>query len=263
MSVAVHLFYSADSVHVGLYQQDAGSTINHMRTDKHLIDPGTPAGEIVDRVLKPIGPDQKMHIMRMVSHGNTGHMEFPRMEDPLLIGLEYQRFRNYFDPAARLELHGCGVASDTDIAKPGTDFRHPKASDAVPGKFAGYTNGRGLTFLRRVANVFGVQVVGAVDVQHVSANRWEYEGDTVTVFPGGKFQLDNALGRPYDLAAQQHAAADWLTRIDKMINEGQLDQSRSALKDLIRLYPKTLAADWAKTRLDSPNLKAPALYSDP
>src|SRR5205085_8197945 len=102
---------------VGLYQQDSGSVINCMGTSKVLIAPQMSAREVVDTVLKYVDIGQKVHIMRILSHGNAGGMDFPYLWNVRVVALEYQRFQYFFDPSARLELHGCGVASDTDITK--------------------------------------------------------------------------------------------------------------------------------------------------
>ncbi len=252
--VGLHLFSSHDSRHATDYAQDMGWVVNHMNTGKHLFALQTSACDVVNKALTTVEIGQKIMIMRILAHGNSGQLLFPWLLDTSSISLEYQRFQYFFDPLARLEVHGCGVASDTPIPK----------SNGV-GKFAGYTSGNGLKYLRKMAQVFGVKVVAGIDEQYTHRNNWGYDGDTVTVFPNGSFHLDSAVGREYDLQGQQRAASNWLTEIDKEISKGgQLNRCRNSLQELIRMYPKTLAAKWAADRLRQPNLlSTTSFYADP
>ena len=155
-----------------------------------------------------------------------------------------------------MELHGCGIASETHIVKSSASYRKPKSSELIPGTFTGKADGRGLVYLKRVASVFGAQVVGAVNVQEAGPNNWRFEGDTVTVFPNGKFRLDSDTTRPFDQGAKAKAAMDWLVRIeDTMIKKRGWGKARESLKELIEKYPTTNAAARARSKLSDPNLE--------
>jgi hypothetical protein len=48
--------------------------------------------------------------------------------------------------------------------------RDARPGNTVPGTFRGQADGRGLKYLRRVAVVFGVNVVAGIDVQTAPLN---------------------------------------------------------------------------------------------
>jgi hypothetical protein len=73
---------------------------------------------------------------------------------------------------ASVELHGCGVASSTEIDPPPT-------YECVPGTDA---PGAGRRLLQALANALGQPVTGGVDCQY-SDPAWAYEGPTRTARP--------------------------------------------------------------------------------
>lgn len=216
----------------------------------------TKVSNILDMVHKLIGND-KIKIMRILAHGNSGEMEFPGLEDVDNISNEWSRLQKYFAPLARLELHACGLASQTSILRADAHLSDANFYTTVRGTFTGNASGKGLIYLRKVARVFGVQVVAGVNMQGISESSWSFDGDTVTVQPNGKFHLDSEGTRIWDLEAQDRAAYQFLQRIEeKYIKAGDLNRARQLLNELIKIYPKSGAAGAARNRLKNANLDA-------
>jgi hypothetical protein len=106
-----------------------------------------------------------------------------------------------------------------------------------------------------VSSVFGIQVAAGINVQTVSQKSWKFEGDTLTVFPNGKFVIDSEGTRLWDIASHQKAAKEYLRMIVNRIAQGQLVQARQDLQNLIRNYSQTSAAREAADRLKNPDLQ--------
>lgn len=201
--------------------------------------------QVVDAVRSVVGND-RVAIMRIMSHGNNGVFYFPGLWNYTLIALDYADLRSVFAPLARLEIHGCGIASETDVLKPGANPQSPRRSDAVPGTFTGNKNGQGLRYLQRVASFFNVPTIGAVNVQPLDT--WSYEGDTVTAYPfSDKFHMDSEGTRIWDFAAQGRAADQFKAYIIRTyVKTRQFRDALRLFKDLARQYPNTAAGDLAK-----------------
>lgn len=258
MMICVHVFNISDPNFAALYANGGGNySPENLPTTSHSVQYNTPATDIVKVILHAAGGSQ-IQVLRTVAHGNSGVYYFPGLWNVNLISADYAQLRSVFAPNARFELHGCGLASETDIVKPGVDPRDARVENTVPGTFSGKTNGAGLVYLRRVASVFGVQVVAGINVQFVSQNSWRFEGDTVTVFPNGKFAMDSEGTREWDVASREKAAREYLERIVKnMIAKGLLPEARLALQNLIGTYKNTKAAAQAAERLKNQDLKLP------
>lgn len=200
--------------------------------------------QVVDAVKSVVGTD-RVAIMRIMSHGNSGVFYFPGLWNYNLIALEYADLRSVFTPLARLEIHGCGIASETDVLKPGANPQSPRRSDAVPGTFTGNKNGQGLRFLKRVASFFNVPTVGAVNVQ--PADSWSYEGDTVTAYPfSDKFYMDSEGTRIWDFDAQARAADQFKAFIIRTyVKTRQFKDALRQFKELAKSYPNTVAGQLA------------------
>ena len=256
MEISVHVFNISEPKFAALYSNGGGNySPENLPTTSHSVQHNTPAKNIVAMILHAAG-GSKVKILRTVAHGNSGVYEFPHLWNVNLISAEYQQLRTVFAPNARFEMHGCGIASETSILKPGVDIRDATVGNTVPGRFSGRATGVGLVYLRRVASVFGVQVVAGIDVQVVSPRSWRFEGDTVIVYPGGKFVMDSEGTRVWDLESQEKAAREYLDRIiTTMINQGRLSQARQELQNLVRTYGKTSAAREADDRLSNRDLK--------
>jgi hypothetical protein len=252
-SIAVHLFVNDKAGSFRwCYDQDKGSLVNYMRTDKHFVAVTDAPSKVVDRILKPIGAWQKIHVMRIVTHGDAGGMFLPGMLTTRFISPEWRRLRSYFDPTARVELHVCGVASETSIIRPGASAAGPRLADVRPGTFSGAKDGVGLTFLRAVAATLGTTVVAGVDFQVVRPNDWDFEHDTVTVAPGGRFHFDSSETRAPGRNTPEEAADKELEMIQSMlIKEKLYPEARTHLAELIRNYPRTRAAQRARVLLNT------------
>ena len=86
--VAIHMF-SKDFV--PSYNADNGRTVNMIRTEKFLFNVGDPINTVLGAVLPPVGPIgplQRIEIIRMVGHGNSGVFYFPGMQNVSLIAPE-------------------------------------------------------------------------------------------------------------------------------------------------------------------------------
>ncbi len=190
------------------------------------------------KVVKEVMGNDRISVMRIMSHGNAGSMFFPGLQDYRVISMAYVDLRSLFTALGRLELHGCGVASETDTLKPGVTTANPRRSDSVPGTFTGNKNGRGLVFLKRVASFFNVPTVGAVNVQPLDT--WSYEGDTVTAYPfSDKFRMDSEGTRIFDFDAMSREAARFFRSIVANYGPKEARAALARFRELAKNYPNT------------------------
>jgi hypothetical protein len=211
--------------------------------------------QVVDAVKSTLGRD-RMSVMRIMSHGNSGVFYFPGLWNYNRIALEYADLRPLFAPLAQLELHGCGVVSETSVLKEGANPDSPRLSDAVPGTFTGNRNGNGLRYLKRVASFFNVPTVGAVNVQPLDT--WSYKGETVTAQPfSDKFHMDTESTRIWDFDAQNRAADRFYTRIvNDFVKAKLFRQALQMFKELAQKYPRTGAGARARLIIDVDDVEA-------
>lgn len=256
-NVAVHLYSMADDGFVKLYRQNPPSP-DRLPTGAVGVYEKNSAGQIVAAIRKVAGGNP-IKVMRIVGHGNCGVFEFPHLE-------AYDRCSQTFGdipkskmwaPLARLELHGCGLVSETNILKPGTDVADANPYNTVPGTFTGDPGGYGLALLRRIASLFNVPTTAAVNAQTVGTANWGFEGRTVTVQPNGKFLLQDENTRTWDVAAQERAAESYKYRItNNYIYKGQYEAAVRQFRDLIKVFPSTETAAWARKNLTVAAMKA-------
>jgi hypothetical protein len=262
--IAVHMF-SADLVDI--YNADNGQCVNCMRTVEFLFRIMESIDTILAALLEPKGPigsNRKIEIIRIAAHGNAGILYFPGMYNTRLINARWERLRSYYNPNAQLEIHGCGVASQTDVLKPGANARDPDLSDVVPGTFYGRADGLGLTYLRTVARTFGIPVTAGIDYQFVEANDWQFEHDTVTVYPNGKFRYDSDETRGMTASMIEKQAFSELSRItSQLIDKHKYVDARRHLEQLINNYPGTEAAKRARQRIADNFAPLPPMVPDP
>ena len=256
--------FSADLVDI--FNADNGQCVNCMRTEKFLFQIMDSIDTILDKVLEPkgpIGPNRKIEIIRIAAHGNAGVLYFPAMYNTTLVNARWAGLRSFYNPNAQLEIHGCGVASQTDILKPGSNPRDPNLGDVVAGTFNGRADGLGLTYLRTVARAFGIPVTAGIDYQFVEANSWEFEHDTVTVFPNGRFRYDSNETRGMTAPMLETAALKELSRItSQLIDKHKYPDARIHLQRLIANYPATEAAKRARQRMADNFAPLPAMAPD-
>lgn len=256
-SVAIHLFSMSDTNFVKLYRQNPLSP-DRLPTGAVGVYEKNSADQIVAAIRKVANGDL-IKVMRIVGHGNCGVFEFPNLE-------AYDRCSQKFGdipkskmwaPLARLELHGCGLASETNILKPGTALADANPYNTVPGTFTGDPGGYGLMLLRRIASLFNVPTTAAVNAQLVGTSNWGFEGRTVTVQPNGKFLLQDENTRTWDVAAQERAAAAYKNRITQnYIYKRQYEAAVRQFRDLINVFPTTQTAAWARNNLTVAAMKA-------
>nr|WP_047572533.1 hypothetical protein [Methylobacterium sp. ZNC0032] len=239
--IAVHLFNISDASHRYDYNLRTPSP-DGLPTKLIGAVNGNTADQIIAAVVK-VAEGQKIKAMRILAHGNAGQLAFPQMDDEYTISSKFKALRSYFGPMARIEIHGCGVASETDIMRPGVDYRQARrTSDFKPGTFTGKNGGAGLSYLRRFASILNARVTGAVDVQHFD-EQWSYEGRTVTVEPNGKFVLESEAMRDWDIAATERSAAAFWDRIQSdFIRYKAYVQARANMRDLVKRFPHTQTA---------------------
>lgn len=252
--IALHMY----NISVPLFEANFK---RQMKTGAHIpfrqvgaYDGSTPK-QVVKAVKEVMGTD-RISVMRIMSHGNAGSMFFPGLQDYRVISMAYVDLRSLFTALGRLELHGCGVASETDTLKPGVTTANPRLSDSVPGTFIGSKNGRGLVYLKRVASFFNVPTVGAVNVQPLDT--WSYKGNTVTAYPfSDKFHMDSEGTRIFDLDAQNRAANQFYARIvNDFVKARLFRKALEMFKELARKYPDTGAGQRASRILDVDEVEA-------
>jgi hypothetical protein len=148
---------------------------------------------VVAQILDGKARAEKMELLRLCAHGDSGGiwlgLGLKTQWTPSLAPLREHFVDRLTDK--KVEIHGCGVASDTSILKPSADLIHPRLEDTVPGTFGGQRDrvgfgGQGFMFLLSLAVVTMTRVEGAINVQ--AANRqFRYFGDSVIVWPDGQW----------------------------------------------------------------------------
>jgi hypothetical protein len=185
-SVCVHLFDANDSQMIQLYKADDSRLANHMTTYKKLVTFGTQAGDLINWIKQQIGPN-KIHIMRIVAHGDSGGFLLGKVytKDS---AYEWWPLRGCFDPAGRVELHSCAVASETSLHK---DMLHP-GKTPKQGTYTGNPNGQGVIFMRYLASAVNAKVIASVNDQFTNHQSWSLGKSaisaSVTVYPNGKVE---------------------------------------------------------------------------
>src|SRR5262245_10974129 len=112
-------------------------------------------GMIVNRIISAKPAGKKLTYLKLVAHGEAGWLFLSGAPDPPIPPAlplahdnvdEFARLRSHFDPLRGvIQLHGCGVASDTRIVVGGT-YGHPIT---IPGTWRG--SGEGLTYKAALA----------------------------------------------------------------------------------------------------------------
>lgn len=252
--IAVHMFAESDGRIKKLRDQNKGCPEGLATINIGVLDKAT--GVDIVKVVTEKTRDRRIRVMRTVAHGNAGIYWFPGFWNVHLVSQDFMKLTPLFAGIARLELHGCGLASETDILKPGIAIRDANETNTVPGTFTGRSTGAGLVFLRRIASIFKIPVVAGIDVQRVHLDTFDFQGDTVTVQPNGKFSMDSEGTRDWDVAATNRAANQYLLTIDRQyVSKGQYQAAIRELRLLMRDYPRSSAAAWASRHLSEDALK--------
>ena len=129
---------------------------------------------------------KSVDMIRLCGHGNTGYMQIGE-------GLSAKNADLFKDLAGFLtanlykdgiQIHGCGVASSSNILGAGSTITNPVC---VAGTNTG-NKGTGYELLKTLANAVGKNVTAGLNCQYVDDD-WKFEGPTLTVGPGGSSAL--------------------------------------------------------------------------
>lgn len=228
--VTVHAVYLQDSTMIHAFNLRQGGA-DLLPTGHTGIPKGYSPQKIIDKILAAANGG-RIKILRLLAHGDAGEFDFPGVEDRSSVSSKYAQLRKAFAPMARIEIHGCGCASE-------------KKLDHDIGKYSGDPKGRGLRFLWAVAQTFNVPVTGAVDSQG-NWDGWGYSGVTVTISPAGKFYAEKPGQRWWDPSSADAEAKAEFYRIKKLYIDKKLYvDARIALRVLMANYPTSEAAGWA------------------
>jgi len=126
----------------------------------------------------------QIKLLRICAHGNRGYVQLGK--DGLTAGTAQKLnvLKPYFssDPAARIEIHACGVASSTDIVKrrAGKPVRDAGGHLVCTPGFVNYWDpqGTGMLLLRTLNRATGTPVLAGVDCQ-LSDAEYQFEGTVV------------------------------------------------------------------------------------
>ena len=108
---------------------------------------------------------RKVKLLHLFAHGTSGWLEMGKGLD-VFSAHQMHTVRDLLAPNARVELHGCNVASDTALTCTGTDK----------------PNSVGREMLKALAQALKCPVTAALDCQYEDV-MCNFEGTTVTVSP--------------------------------------------------------------------------------
>ena len=218
------------------------------------IPKGSSAQTAVNKILAAANGNP-IRVLRLLAHGDAGEFDFPGIEDYSSVSSKYLQLRKAFSPLGRIDLHGCGCASEKKMHK----TRDPRTGFEVEiGQYTADPKGQGLRFLYAVARTFNVPTTGAIDSQ-IGADGWSYRGTTVTISPGGKFYALKEGQRQEGVLSSAHLDSQReFQRIARdYISKKLFAQARTALRVLIATYPASEAAGWARELLPAGALENP------
>lgn len=149
--------------------------------------------------------------LRLCAHGDSGRVQFSADGVDRSNVSAFSALRGRI--RGRVEIHGCGVASATQLRLYTTVEMNMGQQHATPGNLTSSwannaqsigdslrlreidsTNARlirqgaGVQFLIAFANAIQLPVTGAMHAQ-LPDSGWQYEGPTLTAWPGGALQL--------------------------------------------------------------------------
>ncbi|KRE17273.1 hypothetical protein ASE66_30730 [Bosea sp. Root483D1] len=243
--VAVHAVYLEDPTMIHEFNLKQGGP-DFLPTGHTGIRESFSPRKAVDAIISAanIAGGNRIKVLRLLAHGNAGRFNFPGLKGRSSVAREYGGLRGAFAPLARIEIHGCGCASEEEL-------------DGHRGEYTGDPKGRGLLFLWAVARTFNVPVTGAVDTQG-GWDGWSYSGVTVTISPAGKFYAQKPGQRWWDPGAANDQARREFDRIEtQYIKKKLYAQARAALRNLIQLYPTSKEAAEAELLLPADAMEKP------
>jgi hypothetical protein len=122
-------------------------------------------------------------LVRLAGHGNSGRMQFAE-------GLTkdnadaFEALAPYLTADAYktgLELHGCGVASSSNVAGAGS-ISHPACVPGTAGK------GKGYDLLKALAEATNRNAAAGINCQYADSD-WKFEGPYMIVNPNGSYAV--------------------------------------------------------------------------
>jgi hypothetical protein len=154
----------------------------------HFVYPGESIRTIVRDTKKNILEAKwgyySVDMIRLCGHGDSGQLQLGEgltesnadqfSELAVCMKPDYQRIG--------VEIHGCGVASDTSVLGASSTINNPIC---VPG--SSQNGDRGRNFLKKLAKAIGRHVKGGLNCQYVldRYDDWKFEGPTITATPWG------------------------------------------------------------------------------
>lgn len=123
-------------------------------------------------------------LLRLCAHGNTGYMELGKglkKENAHFFGAISGLFKQLKDGGRGIELHGCGIASSTNILDKSGE-KDPNSKICVKGTYS--TGGVGYQFVHALAYAAEIPVKAAVNCQRAD-DKFIFEGPTVTLYQSG------------------------------------------------------------------------------
>jgi hypothetical protein len=152
-----------------------GRAIPGLTTRNVLIQPTESSHSVAQHVAREVQLPARIAMLRICCHGNSGVL-FLDLGFNVYVARNLALLKDSLYPGCAVQLHGCGVASDTPI--------DDKNGNVFPGTFPG--SGNGLRFLPAMADAPDHQVEAAVQFQSADP-KFEFRGTTVGVNPGGTY----------------------------------------------------------------------------
>ncbi len=125
-----------------------------------------------------------MDMIRLCGHGNTGYMQIGEGLSESNAG-EFSALASFLKADAYkdgIQIHGCGVGSDTNILGSGSTITNPIC-------VAGTSNeGSGYKLLKKLAVAVKRNVTAGLNCQYVDDD-WKFEGITITVNANGSYGI--------------------------------------------------------------------------
>lgn len=123
-----------------------------------------------------------MDMIRICGHGNTGYVQIGDGLVEANAG-EFGGLADFMKADAfkdGIQIHGCGVGSDTNILGPGSTITNPVCVAGSASKGGGYK------LLIKLASSVKRNVTAGLNCQYVDDD-WKFEGPTITVNPNGSY----------------------------------------------------------------------------
>lgn len=123
-------------------------------------------------------------MIRLCGHGDTGYLQFGEGLNESNAA-EFSELSVFMKPdysRVGVEIHGCGVGSDTSVVGAASTINNPVC---VPG--SSQNGDRGRNFLMKLAKAVKRHVRAGINCQMVAHryDNWKFEGPTITATPWG------------------------------------------------------------------------------